>query len=189
MQIYSEKDVDESQLAGKRIAVLGYGSQGRAHALNLRDSGFDVVVGLRPDSKSKAKLWSKRSSPSPSIAKVSGGKALDWDEWGLVPGDMVPRAVATHLFLQASWPHLIGGSLLLLSIGPALESRWGKLFFVGFFLITAAAANGIYAVLRSSTTGTSTDQNETVRSLTSGTSKSIDPPSRKQTSPAARSTP
>ncbi len=48
MQIYSGKDVDEGQLAGKRIAVLGYGSQGRAHALNLKDSGFDVVVGLRP---------------------------------------------------------------------------------------------------------------------------------------------
>jgi ketol-acid reductoisomerase len=51
MQIYSEKDVDKSQLAGKRIAVLGYGSQGRAHALNLRDSGFDIVVGLRPGGK------------------------------------------------------------------------------------------------------------------------------------------
>jgi ketol-acid reductoisomerase len=52
MRIYSEKDVDKSQLAGKRIAVLGYGSQGRAHVLNLRDSGFDVVVGLRPGGKS-----------------------------------------------------------------------------------------------------------------------------------------
>jgi len=47
MKIYSEKDVDRGQLAGKRIAVLGYGSQGRAHALNLKDSGHDVVVGLR----------------------------------------------------------------------------------------------------------------------------------------------
>jgi len=81
------------------------------------------------------------------IARATGLLALDWDEWGLVPGDLVPRAVATHLFLQASWPHLIGGSLLLLSIGPALENRWGKLFFVAFFLITATAANGIYAVL------------------------------------------
>ena len=51
MKIYSEQDVDVSQLAGKRIAVLGFGSQGRAHALNLRDSGFNVVVGLRPDGK------------------------------------------------------------------------------------------------------------------------------------------
>jgi ketol-acid reductoisomerase len=51
MKIYSEKDVDETQLAGKRIAVLGYGSQGRAHARNLKDSGFDVVIGLRPGGK------------------------------------------------------------------------------------------------------------------------------------------
>jgi ketol-acid reductoisomerase len=45
--MYSEADVDASQLQGRRIAVLGYGSQGRAHALNLKDSGHDVVVGLR----------------------------------------------------------------------------------------------------------------------------------------------
>ncbi|MDH4021874.1 MAG: ketol-acid reductoisomerase [Gammaproteobacteria bacterium] len=49
MRIYSEKDVNPGQLAGKRIAILGYGSQGRAHALNLHDSGLDVVVGLRPN--------------------------------------------------------------------------------------------------------------------------------------------
>ena len=52
MQMYSEADVDTSCLEGKRIAVLGYGSQGRAHALNLKDSGHDVVVGLRPDGPS-----------------------------------------------------------------------------------------------------------------------------------------
>jgi ketol-acid reductoisomerase len=48
MQLYSESDVDTSCLSDRRVAVLGYGSQGRAHALNLKDSGFDVVVGLRP---------------------------------------------------------------------------------------------------------------------------------------------
>ena len=55
MQIYTEKDVDVSALEGARVAVLGYGSQGRAHALNMRDSGFDVVVGLRQGGKSWAK--------------------------------------------------------------------------------------------------------------------------------------
>jgi ketol-acid reductoisomerase len=47
MQMYSETDVDTSSLEGKRIAILGYGSQGRAHALNLKDSGRDIVMGLR----------------------------------------------------------------------------------------------------------------------------------------------
>jgi ketol-acid reductoisomerase len=46
-------DADLSKLDGKTVAVLGYGSQGHAHALNLKDSGVSVVVGLRPDSKSK----------------------------------------------------------------------------------------------------------------------------------------
>ncbi len=56
MRLYSQKDVDPKALRGARIAVLGYGSQGRAHALNLRDSGFDVVVGVRKgDSFKKAK--------------------------------------------------------------------------------------------------------------------------------------
>src|SRR3954452_22314627 len=48
-----DKDADFSALEGKTIAILGYGSQGHAHALNLKDSGMDVVVGLRPDSSSR----------------------------------------------------------------------------------------------------------------------------------------
>ena len=47
-KMFWEKDANPKALAGKRIAVLGYGSQGRAQALNLRDSGLDVVLGLRP---------------------------------------------------------------------------------------------------------------------------------------------
>jgi ketol-acid reductoisomerase len=52
--IHYEKDADLAPLQGKTVAVLGYGSQGRAHALNLRDSGVDVVVGLREESASRA---------------------------------------------------------------------------------------------------------------------------------------
>jgi ketol-acid reductoisomerase len=52
--IYYDDDADLSPLEGKTIAILGYGSQGHAHALNLKDSGCDVVVGLRPDSSSRA---------------------------------------------------------------------------------------------------------------------------------------
>jgi ketol-acid reductoisomerase len=50
--MYYEADVNHDVLKGKKIAILGYGSQGHAHALNLRDSGFDVRVGLRPESTS-----------------------------------------------------------------------------------------------------------------------------------------
>src|SRR3954454_16057200 len=53
--VYYEKDADRSLIAGRKVAVLGYGSQGHAHALNLKDSGVDVRVGLREGSSSKAK--------------------------------------------------------------------------------------------------------------------------------------
>jgi ketol-acid reductoisomerase len=55
MQLFVESDVDAKALAGDKIAVLGYGSQGRAHALNLRDSGYDVVIGIRPDGNTTPK--------------------------------------------------------------------------------------------------------------------------------------
>ncbi len=74
MKIYSEQDVDVSQLAGKRITVLGFGSQGRAHALNLRDSGFNVVVGLRPDGKS----WNQAESEGLEV-KAPADAVVDAD--------------------------------------------------------------------------------------------------------------
>jgi ketol-acid reductoisomerase len=52
--VFYEPDADLSKLDGKTVAVMGYGSQGHAHALNLKDSGVEVVVGLRPDSSSRA---------------------------------------------------------------------------------------------------------------------------------------
>ncbi|MBD3206583.1 ketol-acid reductoisomerase [Candidatus Bathyarchaeota archaeon] len=52
MKVYHDKDIDESVLNKKTVAVIGYGSQGRAQALNMRDSGVDVVLGLRPGGKS-----------------------------------------------------------------------------------------------------------------------------------------
>jgi len=51
-KMYYEKDCDLNRLNGKKIAVVGYGSQGHAHALNLRDSGCDVIIGLREGGKS-----------------------------------------------------------------------------------------------------------------------------------------
>jgi ketol-acid reductoisomerase len=54
MELIREKDIDPSLLEGKRVAILGYGNQGRAQALNLKDSGIDVVVGLRGGSATTA---------------------------------------------------------------------------------------------------------------------------------------
>ena len=53
--LFYDKDIDDSILRDKTVAVLGYGSQGHAHALNLKDSGFNVVVGLYEGSRSKQK--------------------------------------------------------------------------------------------------------------------------------------
>jgi ketol-acid reductoisomerase len=53
--VYYEKDADRSLILGRKVAIIGYGSQGHAHALNLKDSGVDVRVGLREGSSSKAK--------------------------------------------------------------------------------------------------------------------------------------
>jgi ketol-acid reductoisomerase len=55
MKVYYDRDADLSALRPKKIAILGFGSQGHAHALNLRDSGMDVRVGLRKGSPS----WEK----------------------------------------------------------------------------------------------------------------------------------
>ena len=57
--IYYEEDADLGHLAGRTVAIMGYGSQGHAHALNLRDSGVNVVVGLREGSSSVAKAESE----------------------------------------------------------------------------------------------------------------------------------
>ena len=55
MQVYYDKDADLSIIKAKKVAIIGYGSQGHAHALNLKESGVDVVVGLRAGSPSVAK--------------------------------------------------------------------------------------------------------------------------------------
>ena len=57
-RMYYDDDTDPSALAGQTVAIIGYGSQGHAHALNLRDSGVSVIVGLYPGSKSWAKAES-----------------------------------------------------------------------------------------------------------------------------------
>jgi len=107
MQMYTEKDVDTSILAGKRIAILGYGSQGRAHALNLKDSGFDVVVGLRPDGAS----WSKAQADGLDVkepAEAVRGAAII----AFLTPDMVQESL-----YEIVQPNLAEGSAILFAHG------------------------------------------------------------------------
>lgn len=67
MKVYYEGDADLSILKDKVIAVIGYGSQGHAHALNLRDSGLNVLVGLKPGGQAGKEL--KRTGLNPSFLK------------------------------------------------------------------------------------------------------------------------
>src|SRR5438093_11235474 len=67
MQVYYDRDADLGVLKGKKVAVLGYGSQGHAHANNLRDSGIEVVVGLRRGSSS----WPKAGNAGLEFAETA----------------------------------------------------------------------------------------------------------------------
>jgi ketol-acid reductoisomerase len=92
MHLYGRKDVDKKALKGARIAVLGYGSQGRAHALNLKDSGFDVVVGLRKSGAS----WKKAKRDGLAVAEpIEAAKGADLIAM-LVP-DMAQAALYTEV--------------------------------------------------------------------------------------------
>ena len=71
-KMYYEKDVDSSIIKGRKVAIIGYGSQGHAHALNLQESGAQVVVGLREGSSSKAK------AEAAGLAVMSIGDAAKW---------------------------------------------------------------------------------------------------------------
>src|SRR5919106_2154832 len=71
MQVYYDRDADLGVLKGKKVAVLGYGSQGHAHANNLRDSGVEVVVGLRSTSSS----WAKAENAGLHVAETADAAA------------------------------------------------------------------------------------------------------------------
>src|SRR6185295_1293969 len=71
MQVYYDRDADLGVLRGKKVAVLGYGSQGHAHANNLRDSGIDVIVGLTKTSKS----WPKAENAGLKVAQTAEAAA------------------------------------------------------------------------------------------------------------------
>mgnify|MGYP000430443004 FL=1 len=72
MQVYYDKDCDLSIIKGKKVSIIGYGSQGHAHACNLKDSGVDVVVGLRANSSSVAKAEAHGLTVKPVAEAVAG---------------------------------------------------------------------------------------------------------------------
>jgi ketol-acid reductoisomerase len=69
MKVYYDKDADLNHLATKKVIIIGYGSQGHAHALNLKDSGIDVTVGLRKGGAS----WDKAASAGVKVAEIEEG--------------------------------------------------------------------------------------------------------------------
>ena len=79
-KVYTDKDADLGVFKNKTLAVLGYGSQGHAHALNLKDSGCKVIIGLYPGSKSRGGRRASTASrcstpPRPSAAPTSSWSA------------------------------------------------------------------------------------------------------------------
>src|SRR5580704_917650 len=105
---YYEKDGDPSLLKGKTIAIIGYGSQGHAHALNLRDSGLDSIVGLPEGSKSKAKAESAGLKVLPVADAAKAAQVIMM---------LVPDHIQGELYKKDIEPHLSAGKTLMFAHG------------------------------------------------------------------------
>ncbi|HEY9477900.1 MAG TPA: ketol-acid reductoisomerase [Microbacteriaceae bacterium] len=113
-EIFYDNDADLSVIQGKKVAVVGYGSQGHAHALNLRDSGVEVVVGLKPDSKSKAK------AEEAGFRVLPTGEAAAWADVIVI---LAPDQVQRHLYAEDVQPNLSEGNAIL--FGHGFNIRYG----------------------------------------------------------------
>jgi ketol-acid reductoisomerase len=108
VKTYYDKDADLSLIQGKKVAIIGYGSQGHAHALNLKDSGVHVKVGLAAGSKSIAKAQK---------AGLEVGSVADVTKWADVVMVLVPDQTAAKLYAEEIGPNLKPGSLLMFAHG------------------------------------------------------------------------
>jgi len=111
VKIYHDADADLRVLKGKKIAVLGYGSQGRAQALSLRDSGMDVVVGLRKGGKS----WDAAKKDGVAVAEVP--KAVKGADIVMI---LLPDEVQEGVYKDQVAPNLKEGAALYFSHGFAI---------------------------------------------------------------------
>jgi len=106
--IYLDADANPEALSGKRIAIIGFGSQGHAHALNLRDSGHDVVVGLQPSSRSRA------AAEKEGLTVATPADATRQADVVMV---LVPDTTQASLWASEIEPNLKQGALLLFAHG------------------------------------------------------------------------
>jgi ketol-acid reductoisomerase len=107
-KVYYEKDGDVKHLAGKTVAVIGYGSQGHAHALNLRDSGVKVIVGLPASSQSRARAQAQKLEVFEPAEATKRGDLISL----LVPDPPMPK-----LYKEAIEPNLSSGKTLFFAHG------------------------------------------------------------------------
>jgi ketol-acid reductoisomerase len=107
-KIFYDKDADLSLIRAKKVAIIGYGSQGHAHALNLKDSGVDVRVGLSPTSKSVAKARAAGLKVS-TVAEAAA--------WADVIMLLVPDTTQAKLYREEVLPHLAPGKTLMFAHG------------------------------------------------------------------------
>ncbi len=107
-KVYYEKDGDLKQLEGKTIAVIGYGSQGHAHALNLRDSGLKVIVGLPASSQSRAKAQAQKLEVFDTAEAAKRGDVIAM---------LVPDPPMAKLYKESIEPNLAPGKTLLFAHG------------------------------------------------------------------------
>ena len=107
-EIIYDDGADLSLIQSKKVAIIGYGSQGHAHALNLKDSGVDVVVGLRPGSSS----WAKAEAAGLEVKDVAEAVAE-----GDVVSVLLPDQVQRYVYAEQIAPNLKEGSALLFAHG------------------------------------------------------------------------
>src|SRR5215472_7680724 len=106
--LYYDKDADLSLIQSKKVAIIGYGSQGHAHALNLRDSGVSVVVGLPEGSASRAR------AEKDGVTVKTPAEAAGWADVIMV---LAPDTRQPKLYKEAIEPHLTAGKTLMFAHG------------------------------------------------------------------------